>query len=93
MANDRLMMRCRKCEAQFMMAKYYPSNRGVWWRDELCDFIDEHMEKCVPRGIDLNGNRVFDLFTENTTSEQAAAKMEIVRHISSALTKWNNDGN
>lgn len=85
MANDRLMMKCRECGETTMLAKYYPSGGGVWNRDKVCDFVDKHMDECVPSGFDLDGNRVFDLYTENTTSQEAAAKIGIVSAISNLL--------
>jgi len=66
MANDRIFLRCRNCGESTLLAKYYPSNYGVWDRDQLCDFIDKHIE-CSPffGRMDLHGDRCFDLFTES----------------------------
>ena len=70
-----------------MLAKYYPQNRGIWFREEVCDFIDKHMEQCVPRKLDLDGNRVFDLYTENTTNAQAAQKISLVATLCDIINK------
>lgn len=67
MANDRIYLKCRGCGATRSLAKYYPTlGYGVWWPDEVAQWIDKHM-RCSPHfgEKDLNGDRCFDLFTES----------------------------
>lgn len=66
MANDRIYMKCRGCGETKMLAKYYPSNYGVWWPEEVCKWIEDHMKHSPNFGeMDLKGDRCFDLFTES----------------------------
>ena len=65
MANDRIFITCRGCKAKAMLAKYYPTNMGVWNRDKLCDFIDNHINCTADFKGDLEGDRCFDLSTES----------------------------
>ena len=72
MANDRIFIECRHCNEKTLFAKYYPSNYGVWDMRKVASFIDEHMG-CNPNvGIkmDLNGDRCFNLWTENANPEK-----------------------
>ena len=67
MANDRIFFKCRHCSETKMLAKYYPTlGNGVWFPEEVCNWIEKHM-KCSPAfgGMDLGGDRCFDLFTES----------------------------
>jgi hypothetical protein len=80
-ANDKIIMECRNCSKNIMLAKYYPNilGHGVWNEDVVCDFINEHM-KCSPNfgKMDLGGDRCFNLYTEmedtNGIEAQAQAK-------------------
>lgn len=67
MANDRILIKCRHCGEKRTLAKYYPSNYGVWGNQvpEIVKFIDTHMA-CSPNigSMSLNGDRCFDLETE-----------------------------
>jgi hypothetical protein len=66
MANDRIFIICRHCKAGNLLAKYYPSNAGVWWPDRVKDFVDKHIQ-CSPEfgKVDLDGDRCFDLIAES----------------------------
>jgi hypothetical protein len=65
-ANDKIIIRCRHCGEWGLLAKYYPSNYGVWDSKALAKWIEDHMP-CKPDfyGPSLGGDRLFDLFTES----------------------------
>ena len=65
MANDRIFIKCRGCKKKAILAKYYPTNNGVWNRDKLCNFIDDHINCTADYAGDLGGDRCFDLYTES----------------------------
>ena len=68
MANDRLILKCRNCGDTMTFAKYYPTlGHGIWSPEKLDTWVSQHM-MCSPRfgGIDLGGDRCFDIHTENT---------------------------
>ena len=67
MANDRIFITCRGCGETTLLAKYYPTNHGVWTRNKLCDFIDDHINCTAEFKGDLKGDRCFDLYTESST--------------------------
>jgi hypothetical protein len=67
MANDRIYFKCKHCEKQTLLFKYYPSaNPGLWDSDELEEFINEHIQ-CSPNfgRSNLGGDRCFDLVAES----------------------------
>ena len=63
MANDYLILRCRKCQAEKTLFKYYPSMSYVM--DDVEKWIKEHIRECFNPGMDLAGERCFDLTTES----------------------------
>ena len=72
MANDRIIITCRNCKETTMFAKYYPTlGHGIWHLDHLDEWVYNHM-KCSPNfgGMDLKGDRCFDLSTENIQGEK-----------------------
>ena len=67
MANDRIFFKCRGCGETKMLAKYYPTiGHGIWFPESVSEWVEKHME-CSPNfgGMDLKGDRCFDLFTES----------------------------
>jgi hypothetical protein len=67
MANDRIRMRCKVCEADFLLFKYYPGEGGVLVSG-LEDFMREHLNRCHPNayGENLAGDSGFTLETESS---------------------------
>lgn len=67
MANDRIKITCKKCSESMTFAKYYPTiGHGIWDEKSLSDFVHKHMQ-CSPAfgGMDLDGDRCFDLSTDS----------------------------
>ena len=67
MANDRIFIKCRHCNECMTFAKYYPTiGHGIWFHESLDEFVIKHM-MCSPAfgGMDLEGDRCFDLLTED----------------------------
>ena len=68
MANDRIFIRCKFCEKQTMLYKYYPGGAGYIKPDieALDEFITDHLVECNNKlGYDLGGEPGFILVTEN----------------------------
>jgi hypothetical protein len=87
MANDRIFIRCRGCGKVGLLAKYYPSNHGVWDQNKLSLFIENHME-CSPHfgGPHLRGDRCFDLYAESSSLD---FKHKLLDVIADAMTDTN----
>lgn len=68
MANNRLLVYCKKCKELSVLDKYYPS--GGWggiYAENYDNFVKEHQEKCYsPYPTDVNGgDDMFGFTTEN----------------------------
>ena len=64
-------MTCRGCKDIGLLAKYYPGVAGIWFPDRLEKFVETHMQ-CSPHfgGVDLEGDRCFDLWAESDMSHR-----------------------
>lgn len=65
MANDRIYLRCKVCEAEKLLYKYYPAGNGYANdADALTAWITEHLHE---RGnaMNLEGDAGFVLKTES----------------------------
>ena len=71
MANDRIYLRCMRCDNRILLGKYYPSvipkadaRNGA----EIKTFIGHHLHKCygMDCGEDLGPDPLFIIGGENT---------------------------
>ena len=73
MANDRLFIRCTKCDAPaLMVAKYYPGptlDSYVWKPEQVGPFIEKHLNECRGTTMDLEGDPGFEFLTEDQPDE------------------------
>jgi len=71
MANDRIILRCKRCKKDKVIYKHYPS--GGYATDNIGEFIDEHLRECQQRfDTDLGCDAGFELHTEHTYIEAPA---------------------
>jgi hypothetical protein len=65
MANDRIYMTCKHCDARGLLYKHYPGGGYVWPDAEA--FIRRHLDECHPSGwaLDLDGDPGFTLHAES----------------------------
>ena len=65
MANDRIYLRCKTCEAQKLLYKYYPQREGYANdADVLTAWMNEHLHERA-YAMNLAGDPGFVLVTES----------------------------
>ena len=72
MANDRIRIRCKTCQATIMLFKYYPDGGYTNDKETLDTWISKHLYEChpnTPDGIyaerDLGGCCHLELYVES----------------------------
>ena len=84
MANDRMLLRCTKCQEKLFLLKFYPVGGPVgsyvpsWVLRELESFLIRHLRECHPHGMSgyLHGVAGFDVVVESPTDAQLEEKSE-----------------
>jgi hypothetical protein len=64
-ANDRIWVRCKTCQAYKLLFKYYPSGGYCWDDEEMAAFLNEHITEHRGQLFNLEGEPGFELFTES----------------------------
>lgn len=66
MANDRIFIRCPKCEQERLLLAYWPASVGRGPSEDINEWMTTHMKDCGEKyGPDLAGDPFFTLTTES----------------------------